>query len=586
MERRLSLPVEPDPRLLALPDPYDPRANATYRIPSVTHDLSLFEGRYYIYFGVTPAATLFLPFRLITGKSLPLGLAIILYATAGSLFLTLAVGSLWRLAGLPRASGLGAATLLFVGWGSCLPFVLRRPAIYEAAATGGFFFVALTLWAAARAVESRSALHLGLASLSAGLAVGCRPIHLVACLIPAFAFLALSGRASHYGSKRILLAATVPCVMVLSCLLLYNFLRFGDVTEFGQNYFLYDYARGENCPGLRFVPANLWMQLFAAPSVGPAFPFFRLEPQWAPPLPAGHLVADPVAGTLACAPLAFFCLVAPLIPGSLAPLRKSALGLLFLGLATAMAVATFPAVAARYALDSGPYLMAAALLVWGWIWSTARSRLFVTASALALGAQILLNTLVSFTGNSDWLKERNGDVYSRIEAAFLPLQRAWFDHNPGRYGPAKLTLRFKEGQARHSEVLLAAGGPYRHNALCIDYLGPRRLRFRFHQRGGNPALETESIRFEPGRTYGVEIEMGSLYPVTRNTLERLYPDQGLFERAETLRVRFDGVEVLTGSYDFVPSVPERVTFGKETVDPQYCATPFSGEILTVSRGFR
>ena len=79
--------------------------------------------------------------------------------------------------------------------------------------------------------------------------------------------------------------------------------------------------------------------------------------------------------------------------------------------------------------------------------------------------------------------------------------------------------------------------------------------------------------------------MGSLYPVSRNTLERLFPGRGLFDRAEQLIVRFDGEEVLRNRYDFVPSVPERVTIGRETVDPQYCPAPFSGDISRVTRSF-
>ncbi len=39
------LPVEPAPELLALPDPYDPVANAPYRF----HDALLYQGRYYLY---------------------------------------------------------------------------------------------------------------------------------------------------------------------------------------------------------------------------------------------------------------------------------------------------------------------------------------------------------------------------------------------------------------------------------------------------------------------------------------------------------------------------------------------------------
>src|SRR5207248_6297600 len=47
--------------LLALADPYDPAQNAPYRL----HDASLYHGRYYLYFGPTPVALLYLPLRAV-----------------------------------------------------------------------------------------------------------------------------------------------------------------------------------------------------------------------------------------------------------------------------------------------------------------------------------------------------------------------------------------------------------------------------------------------------------------------------------------------------------------------------------------
>ena len=52
-----SLLVTPSPELLALPNPYDPAQNAALRL----HDATLYRGRYYLYFGPTPALVLFLP---------------------------------------------------------------------------------------------------------------------------------------------------------------------------------------------------------------------------------------------------------------------------------------------------------------------------------------------------------------------------------------------------------------------------------------------------------------------------------------------------------------------------------------------
>jgi hypothetical protein len=54
LDGQLSLPVKPAKELLALPNPYDPAANAPYRL----HDLSLYHDRYHLPWGPTPAVTL------------------------------------------------------------------------------------------------------------------------------------------------------------------------------------------------------------------------------------------------------------------------------------------------------------------------------------------------------------------------------------------------------------------------------------------------------------------------------------------------------------------------------------------------
>src|ERR1700722_6023730 len=51
------LSLQPDPRLLALADPYDPKANAGIS----ALDTSLYGGHYYVYFGITPFVTLLVP---------------------------------------------------------------------------------------------------------------------------------------------------------------------------------------------------------------------------------------------------------------------------------------------------------------------------------------------------------------------------------------------------------------------------------------------------------------------------------------------------------------------------------------------
>jgi hypothetical protein len=82
-EGHLYLPVEPDPRLLALPDPLDP--NAGNDLPKL-FDAVLYNRHYYLYHGVGPAVMLFLPWRLISGNDLPEGFALFVFGFGGYLF--------------------------------------------------------------------------------------------------------------------------------------------------------------------------------------------------------------------------------------------------------------------------------------------------------------------------------------------------------------------------------------------------------------------------------------------------------------------------------------------------------------------
>ena len=58
LKGELSLDVPDDPILATLANPYDPVQRAGHGL----HDASYFQGKFYLYFGVTPALVLFVPF--------------------------------------------------------------------------------------------------------------------------------------------------------------------------------------------------------------------------------------------------------------------------------------------------------------------------------------------------------------------------------------------------------------------------------------------------------------------------------------------------------------------------------------------
>jgi hypothetical protein len=79
LQGHLYLPIAPNPKLLQTADPLNPEQNAPYRL----HDISLYRGKFYFYFGAAPAVTLMLPFRLLTHTHMPENLAVAVFLFGG-----------------------------------------------------------------------------------------------------------------------------------------------------------------------------------------------------------------------------------------------------------------------------------------------------------------------------------------------------------------------------------------------------------------------------------------------------------------------------------------------------------------------
>jgi hypothetical protein len=99
---QLSFRVQPPSGLLALENPYDPVANLPYRAGDAGyHDVSLYKGRFYLYFGPTPVVTLFAPFRVLGLGHISESFAVLLYSWTGFCLRCFSSGS-WCIDTCPR----------------------------------------------------------------------------------------------------------------------------------------------------------------------------------------------------------------------------------------------------------------------------------------------------------------------------------------------------------------------------------------------------------------------------------------------------------------------------------------------------
>jgi hypothetical protein len=430
MEGHLYLPLAPDPRLLQVADPYDPSLNFPYRL----HDASLFRGRYYLYFGPAPAVSLLLPFRMVTNLRLPERLAVVIFMFGG------VVVSYWCFQFLvqrfaPDAPGyFSAIAIALLGFGNFAPFILRRPAFYELAIAGGFFyfFAAIYFLLTGYFREPKSNWRLAAAGICLGLAVASRPTYGV----PALAVLGMAGagllrRSGGFGNwfKQMLpLGLPFACMMLL--VLTYNYLRFENVLEFGQRYQLSGFRPGQVFSTDYFL-YNFKTYVAAPARIDSHFPFFHLVTK--PALVYSETYGEPVGGILPTAPIAVLTLLLiPLWFGRAAqrvqtthsePLRLLSTMFAACGFAMLVLLSLAGGLTERYLLDFVPLFLFSALLVWlvldRLLKMRPRYRRAMNAVlVLLLIFQVTLNVAVSLTGYYNNLLEESPATYGKI--------RSWF----------------------------------------------------------------------------------------------------------------------------------------------------------------
>ena len=237
---QLHFQYEADERLLAMENPYNQEERINQNV-NFYWDHALYNGRYYMYFGIVPVFLLFLPFRIITGQPLTgyHGTQIFITVYIAGLFMLF-----WRLCKKYFKDMTLSLYLLLCTAMTYLSiwFAVTAPALYSMAIVAGLACAIWSIYFFMNAVwfcetENRAIDYATIGSLLGALEFGCRPTvglsNIVVCPL-VFVFLQ-----KHKISARLLLKmllAALPYVFVAIGLMLYNELRFDNPFEFGQSY--------------------------------------------------------------------------------------------------------------------------------------------------------------------------------------------------------------------------------------------------------------------------------------------------------------------------------------------------------------
>ncbi len=265
---QIALLEKPDPRLIHLPNPYDP----AQRDMPYPWDASYYQGKFYLYWGPVPA----LAFAAVEGIAhvRPAGSLPVLFCYVVLPFILLAIFfRIWRRTSAPAFSPGLFVLLSFIN----LPFLflLGRPVVYETSILAGQFFLLLGLlcWMNYMADPIQKG-WLVPAGLAWGLALGSRYNLLISVVVyMTVALIQITREVDGEPARKKALLLLVPLIFCVLGLGVYNFSRFGNPLETGFRYQLSTAVAPDGDYSLSNLPSNLYVYFFFPMRRATSFPF-------------------------------------------------------------------------------------------------------------------------------------------------------------------------------------------------------------------------------------------------------------------------------------------------------------------------
>lgn len=403
LEGRLYLEDEPPAFLAEMENPYDRIArNEASNIAGETArwDVSYYNGKYYVYFGVVPALMLYLPYRALTGTAMPNVFGIrfftVFFVIGAFLLVEELIKRYYKHKRIPFLAYILLCLVLVNAGGSV--FIAKRPDFYSIPILSGISFTLFGLYFWLLSLRNEGRVHVGFAALGSlcmALVAGCRPQLL---LVSAFAFLffwnAVFKERSLFSKKSILstVAICIPYVIVAAGIMWYNNARFGSPFDFGANYQLT--TNDVTGRGFRVERTGLalFTYFFQLPNITAAFPFLRsvnIDTNY-----LGQTITEAMfGGIFATIPLLWCVVLLPSIGKRMVKGHRLALCLLPLGLSLIIGVFNGQAggLLQRYVYDFAFLAILSAIAVMLYIYERARGKFklysnsFLTLSAVGSG---------------------------------------------------------------------------------------------------------------------------------------------------------------------------------------------------------
>ncbi|MCD7904445.1 MAG: hypothetical protein LUG24_02480 [Clostridiales bacterium] len=275
--------AEPPQALIDMENPYDKKERDRVMSENNTGykwDHAYYDGKYYVYFGVLPVLTYYLPSRALTDSEFPTYTGVLINISVFIIFSFMLLRKIVRkwFKNIPFVNFLLLGEVLAASSG--IVFALRKADIYVMPITMGLMLTAMGLYFWLGAYESKKTkiqiIRLGAGSLCMALVAGCRPQLLLGSFLALPLFWKKVFKERELFSKKSLgqsLAFVLPYAVIAAAVMWYNAARFGSVFDFGANYNLTTNDMTRRGFVLGRLPLGIFAYIFQLPVTYAKFPF-------------------------------------------------------------------------------------------------------------------------------------------------------------------------------------------------------------------------------------------------------------------------------------------------------------------------
>ena len=235
-------------------------------------DVSFYNNKFYLYFGITPILLFYLPFNLVTTLYLTDDFLIFVLSCLNfllSLFLVKKVIEKYT----NVSSNFKILSLFLIGFCNLLPFIITNIFIYQVAVLTANVLLLISFclfyyYVTGNNIKIKYSLIFFI-SLFLCLSVGARPHYVL--FIPIFfssiIYLQFNEKSSNQEIVKSIFLFLIPCLIYGTILALYNYIRFDSIFEFGWRHQLTSNNQLEFVPKFKDFIIGLKNNFFTLPTI-------------------------------------------------------------------------------------------------------------------------------------------------------------------------------------------------------------------------------------------------------------------------------------------------------------------------------